>query len=396
MDFSGQREFAVRLGLEIAKKPGNLFVGGLSVWTALALLLPGARGDTREQLAAVLRLPTEQSDDEWIKAVDELIQGLTSTPPTRENEGRRAGPRWPSRKRAAAQLRLANALWLQKGLRLDAGYVSKVVKGLHAKAEKLDFARKPDAACDTINRWAAGNTLGKIQEVVSGSDIHPLTRLLLSNATYFKDDWSIPFESRMTKRGPFRRLNGTKVRVPMMRREDEFIYHSDRNLQVIDLPYSRQGLSMVVVLPENLREFEAGLTPQSLQELLQSLRYQHLVHLELPRWEFRKNMGIEDQLGPIGLKGLFTSEADLSGISSDEDLYINQVKHVTYVQADEQGTEATAVTVVHTCAVSVLHPPPPPKPIEMIVDRPFWFFIRDRESGSLLFSGRVEDPSKKE
>lgn len=381
MDFSGQREFAVRLGSQLASEPGNLFVGGLSVWTALALLLPGARGQTKENLASVLRLPVEDDDEAWIAPVKELTDSLT----------REVADNLDIEKRSS-RLEVANALWLQEGYPVESDYVTKVIDGFQALIEELDFAGDREGACNTINRWADEKTHGKIPEVLSPTEISALTRFILSNATYFKDEWAEPFQIRETRDKPFHRPNGGQVRVPMMHREDELTYTQTRKFQAVELPYSREGLSMVVVLPKKIRKFEANFTPESYEGLIDSLQYSTLVHLDLPRFELRDDRELTDPLLAIGLTELFGLTADLSGISKEPDLFVDEVKHVTYVKADEQGTEAAAVTTIAVAATSAMHARKP-RPKIMIVDRPFWFFIRDRKSGCLLFSGRVEDPS---
>ena len=392
MDLTGQREFAVRLTLELARTEGNLFVSPFSAWCLLALLHPGARGETRAALSRVLGLPGGEEEESWIKELKELRSGLMDLKP------RTLG--WLGQLEVLPEsspmpedydLIVANALWLQEEYALKPEYLTLIRDGFDALVEKLDLVGDSEKACRTINRWADENTRGKISEVLSPGEIHPLTRLILANATYFKDDWADKFDPEATRDQRFHRLKGSRVRVPMMHQTTDLDFFEDRTLQAVRLPYAHEGLSMIVVLPKRIRKFEASLSPESLEQLFEAITQQSLVHLALPRCRFRDNLQLVPTLTAMGLGSLFDEAADLSGISTEPGIYVNQVKQLTFVQVDEEGTEAAAVTTAEMITATPVARRQKPK--KMIVDRPYWFFIRHDPSKCLLFAGREEDPS---
>ena len=226
---------------------------------------------------------------------------------------------------------------------------------------------------------------------MSQGDIHPLTRLILTNATYFKDDWLEQFDPELTKPDTFHRRDRSRVRVPMMVLMEELDYFEDRSLQAVRLPYVHDGLAMTVVLPKRIDDFETSLTPVSLDQLFRSIRPSESVILQLPKVEFRDHLRLVPVLRSLGMDRLFGDSGDLSGITAEPGAHVDEVEHLTYVKIDEEGTEAAAVTAVVT--IGAAPAPIRRKPKTMKVDRPFWFFLRDDQSGALLFAGRVEDPS---
>jgi serpin B len=391
MDLTGQRDFSTRLVLELARRPGNLFVSPFSAWCLLALLYPGARGKTRSALAQVLGLPAGDKDEGWIAELRELVSGLEDrpVPPTIEVIERLA--KEGLSEHTKYELIVANALWMQEGYSIEPAYLASIGEHFAAVIETLDLVGDPVASCEAINSWADENTRGKITRVLSPPEIGPLTRLILANATYFKDDWAEKFLPEATRDKPFHRQNGGKVQVPMMCQEEVFQYFEDRKLQAVRLPYAHEGLSMVVVLPKRIRKFEASLTPQCLERLFRALDRTSWVYLELPRCQMRDDLELVSPLEALGLGSLFGEEADFGGISREPGTHVDEVKQVNFVEIDEEGTEAAAVTIAMVAPVASLTTGPGPK--VMIVDRPYWFFIRNEQSGIMLFAGRVEDPS---
>lgn len=383
VSLTNQETFAAHLLKELAaSREGNLLVSPFSVWSCLALLVPGAQGETRRALSRTLGLPEDLAGQEWSTEVGNLISDLKS-------RGLRCAI--PGDSGSALDLIVANAVWLQVGYTLREDYLSQVTQGLGADAQGLDFAGNPGASCSTINDWAGNNTRGRIKEVLSDNEIHALTRLILTNATYFKDDWLEKFHLELTKPQIFHRRDRSRVKVPMMPQMEEFGYFEDRTLQAVRLPYVHDDLSMTVVLPKRIDRFEATLTPESLDRLFRSVRGLETVILLLPKVELRDDLRLVPALRSLGLEHLFGTTADLTGVTAEPGVYIDEVKHLTFVKIDEKGTEAAAVS-----AAVMLGAAPAPvrrKPKTMKVDRPFWFFIRDDRSGLMLFAGRVEDPS---
>jgi len=318
-DLTGQREFSARLVLELARRPGNVFVSPFSAWSLLALLHPGARGKTRELLEEVVGV-----DEDSISGGMERVHELTSTKPeprkfeTLDLQGApESFPESFSVKEKRFQLIVANGLWVQKGYGLKPGYVREVRERFRAQLKELDLAGDPAAACDTINAWANRNTHGRIREVLSPDEIDALTRLILANATYFKDKWVHQFETDDTQLKPFHRLEGGDVEVQMMHQVTHFLYFESQDLQAVKLPYLHSGLSMTIVLPRKMRKFEAGLTHESLDQLLTGPSEIELVFLGLPRYKYTSELQLVPTLSGLGLGSLFGKSADLSGISSE-------------------------------------------------------------------------------
>ena len=391
-DLTSRQEFSARLVIELARRPGNLFVSPYSAWCLLAMLQPGARGATRDMLVRVLGTDEGDGLGSWTNPIEELTEEET---PRKFNTLELKGPpeSFPKSffvKKRQFDLIVANALWLQKGYQLECDYREDVTERFKARIEELDLTGDPGTSCETINHWAEENTQGRIRKVLSPGEIGPLTRLILNNATYFKDKWRQPFQLDATLKKPFHRLDGSTVDVSMMHQMSGFNYFEDRRVQAVSLPYLYSGLSMIVILPKQIRDFEASLTPQSLESLFKSLEPSRVV-LGLPRCRFEDGRSLVSALEVVGLLSLFDGSADLSGISREPGIGIDEVKQVTFVQIDEKGTEAAAVTTAIMTGAAPARPEPKPK--VMIVDRPYWFFIRDDRSGTMLFAGRVEDPS---
>ncbi len=389
-DLSGQREFSARLVLELAKEPGNLFVSPFSAWSLLALLHPGARGETRAMMNDVLGIGEKEVID---RVVGRMLDLASTSRKSREFRALdlESPPKTLGPKKQQFELIVANGLWVQEGYQLQHDYEREISDRFKARIEEVDFQTSPDAACDTINAWADENTRGRIQEVLSPAEIDTLTRLILANATYFKDKWVHQFEADLTRPEPFRRLDGSDVEVQMMHQTTDLPYLEDRKLQAVKLPYLHSGLSMTVVLPRKVRNFEARLTPKRLDELLGATFGVHTVDLAFPRCRYSGELRLVPTLRELGLGCLFGDSADLSGISSERGAHVDEVKQVTFVKVDEEGTEAAAVTVA-----TFIGAMPDFEQLMlkvMIVDRPYWFFIRDERSGIVLFAGRVEDPS---
>lgn len=391
---ASQRLFSTGLVLELARRSGNLFVSPYSVWSLLALLYPGAKGETRDLLASVLGVDEADGVSGWVDEIESLKAEESEREfKTLELKGpRESFPESFFTERREFDLIVANALWLQDGCRFEEEFLGEVRERFEARIEELDLTGDPVTACDRINEWADECTHGRIPTVLSPNEIAPLTRLILSNATYFKDKWLMPFNLADTRKEPFHRLDGSEVEVPMMHQTHYLLYFEDDSLQVVSLLYSHSEISMTIVLPERIEEFEESLTPQSLDELLGSQHQPERVHLALPRYRFEDSLRLIPPLEAVGLGSLFDESADLSGISPEPGIYVDKVKQITFVQVDETGTEAAAVTTA-AMITQTMHRRRPPKPKEMIVDRPYWFFIRHEPTACLLFAGRVEDAS---
>ena len=256
----------------------------------------------------------------------------------------------------------------------------------------VDFAQA-EAASRTINQWVESQTNGKIKDLIPPGSLNALTRLVLTNAVYFKGDWVQPFQKRNTQEEDFTVSAQEKVKVPLMHQQTKMGYVGEKTFQVLELPYAGRELSMVVLLPkkaDGLPQLEKAITVDKLSSLMSKLNVRE-VNAYLPKFKLETSFGLNPTLEAMGMKRAFSREADFSGISSAEALYISAVLHKAYVDVNEEGTEAAAATGVLMKGHAARRPQPVPV---FRADHPFLFLIRDTREGSVLFMGRLTNPSK--
>ncbi|MCK5434684.1 MAG: serpin family protein, partial [Dehalococcoidales bacterium] len=241
----------------------------------------------------------------------------------------------------------------------------------------------------TINNWVSDQTEGRIEDLIPQGVIDALTRLVLTNAIYFNAAWEYPFDGDMTEDGPFYLLDGGEVIVPMMSQTESFGYAEGDEYQAVELPYDGGELSMVILLPQtgHFDAFEGSLDAQQVDAIMGRLEYSQ-VSLTMPKFEFESGFGLKETLAAMGMPVAFSRDADFSGMTGNRDLFIADVIHKAFVSVDEAGTEAAAATAVVMELTAV-----PEVPVEVTADRPFIFLIRDIETGTILFVGRIVDPS---
>jgi len=360
-------QFAFDLYRALAADPGNLFFSPYSVSTALAMTFTGARDATEYQMAEALRFTLPQGD--LHPTFGALNADLT---------GRVEGI-------DGVQLSIANALWGQDGHPFLSEFLDLLETFSGAPMQRTDFAGAPEQARTDINEWVGERTEGLIPDLMAPGSITSETRLVLANAIYFLGTWKLPFDKELTQDAPFHRLDGTEVSVPMMSIEDHFHYTEGKDYQAVELSYTGEQLSMVVLLPAEgtFEAFETALTVERLNRILGQM-YSQKLWLAMPRFELTSEFSLADTLAQLGMPDAFTGAADFSGMDGTRDLFIGHVAHKAYVSVNEEGTEAAAATGV-SMTLSM--------PAMMTIDRPFIFLIRDVETGTILFIGRVTDPS---
>jgi serpin B len=260
-----------------------------------------------------------------------------------------------------------------------------------AEPARLDFARRPDDARQTINRWVSDQTGGKIPGLFSPGSIDELSRLVLANAVYFHGAWEDPFDARATREDRFTLITSKAIRVLMMKQEGRFRCAVLDDLQILELPYKGRRLSMVIFLPaawDGLRALERRLSLQMLEKGISELRSRRILVL-LPKFTFSSFFPLSSVLSGMGMKLAFLEgEADFSGMDGGRELFISNAVHQAFVDVNEEGTEAVAATMFFMSLMGAR-----PEPLIFRADHPFLFLIRDNATGSILFMGRAMDPT---
>ncbi len=372
----GNSEFAFDLYQSLRDEQGNLFYSPYSISLALAMTYAGARSETEQQMADTLHFILSQ--DSLHPAFNSLDQQLAS---------RGQGAQGKDDK--GFRLNIVNAIWGQEDYKFLAAYLDLLAENYGAGLRLLNFINAPEECRVTINDWVSDQTEGRIEDLIPQGAIDAMTRLVLTNAIYFNAAWLHPFNEKTTQNGTFHLLDGSQVTVPMMKQTASFGYAEGEGYQAVELLYDGSQLSMIILLPEsgNFDSFEQSLDADYADAILTDLEYSQ-VALTLPKFEFESEFSLTDTLAAIGMPVAFSDEADFSGMTGNRELTITDILHKAFVSVDEAGTEAAAATAVVVGLTSI-----PAEPVEVTVDSPFIFLIRDIETGAILFVGRVMTPS---
>jgi len=369
---NSSNQFAFDLYSNLKGKEGNIFFSPYSLSTAMAMTYEGARGQTAEEIRQVFHY----SED-----IEILRRGYAET----INQINKQDKKY--------ELHTANALWAQKSYPFLPEYFKTVEKYYGGKVTNIDFVRDTENSRLTINKWVEEQTRNRIKDLIPQGVITSLTRLVLTNAIYFKGNWETQFPKGNTKEADFKVSADKKVRVPMMFIGGrKFNYTENEALQLLELPYAGNELSMLVLLPRNeLSEVEPYLKPDKIQDLMKDMR-QEEVDVYLPRFKFETKYLMGGEKGILGRMGMPTAfsemRADFSGMTGKPDLYITEVVHQAFVEVNEEGTEAAAATGIIMGAKAVLM-----KKV-FRADHPFIFLIQENRTGAILFFGRVMEPAK--
>jgi serpin B len=374
--------FALDLYSELSAGHENVFFSPYSIFTALAMTYEGARGQTAQEIRAVFHL------------LEDDHQRRSSIA---------AGYNRLNRQDAQHELHTANALWSQKDYQLLDEYTSTIEKYYGGKVTTVDFRNAVEEARKTINSWVEGQTNDRIKDLLPQGSLDASTLLVLTNAIYFKGDWVKSFEENGTRDEYFHIDKDEKVKVPMMRQtgaEAVFNYAETEELQILEMLYAGEELSMLVLLPKeglNLKALEESLTLDKLNEWRCALEEQRgdkpreqRVDVFMPKFTFKSKHILNETLKEMGMPTAFApGAADFSGISGKKDLFIGLVAHQAFVNVDEEGTEAAAATAVVIREVAITEPATVPV---FHANRPFVFLIQERETGCILFLGKVVNP----
>ncbi len=368
----GNNAFALDLYRRLKETEGNLFFSPYSISTALAMTYAGARGKTEVQMARVLHIALDQERlHPAVATLDSMIADV---------EGR-----------GGVQLSVANALWPQLGYALLEEYLALMKAYYGAHVTPIDYA-DPESARQTINDWVEAKTAGKIRDLIQPGALETLTRLVLTNAIYFKGIWEHKFDEILTGNAPFWVTPTETVSAPMMTQTREFGYAKRDQWQILELPYCDKALSLIILLPESvdgIAELEDALTAETLMAWTAKLKSRD-VKVFLPRFKMDHQIELSDTLSSMGMADAFDEDkADFSGIDGRAPwLYISAVLHKAFVDVNEEGTEAAAATAVVMKKRGIRRTPLP----IFRADHPFIFLIRENSTQSILFLGRVTNP----
>lgn len=369
----GNNKFAFELYQKLQTQQGNLFLSPYSISTALAMVSAGARGQTEQDMAKTLEFPMIPDREKLHQAFGLIIHQLNA-------QGQNG----------VFELVIADALWGQKDYKFLPDYLALIKTDYDGNLEQVDFKTQAEEARKTINAWVENKTRDKIKELIKPGMLDPLTRLVLTNAIYFKGKWAHQFKAERTQNSSFNLVSGEKITVPMMNQKEQFGYAENDLLQVLEMPYVNDDLSMVVLLPkqaDGVKNLEKQLNADNLKGWTSGLRKRE-VQVYFPRFKMTSQFELAGALSAMGMADAFSDKADFSGMTGNRDLYISAVVHKAYVDVNEEGTEAAAATGVVMKLTSVKETPPP----VFRADHPFIFLIRDNHSGSILFMGRTENP----
>jgi len=363
-----QTSLALRLYRSASGEGVNTLVSPFSIYGVLGMAYWGASGATAEQFARLLGQRQHPASFLWIFA-------------------RPAASVEADCRQAQCTLKVHNAVWIRKGRPLDQGF-SQVLKGFYeTQAVDLDFASDTEAACKTINSWVERQTAGKIADLLPSGSPSAASSVVLTSAVCFRGTWATAFDRDETADAPFTLFDGTNIMAPTMRVTGQFAYSENERCQALEMPYADSPYSMVVLLPrghDEIRDFDAWLNGQSLARLLDDMSSDR-VQVSLPRFTIRFKISLARHLQAMGLTDAFSSPpADFSGMDGSKDLYISDVVHGAVLEVSEEGTEtATGAQPIDTSNRQVK---------EFTADRPFLFFIRHRETGSIILIGCILHP----
>jgi len=372
----GNTAFAFDLYQALSEEEGNLFYSPYSISVALAMTYAGARNETEQQMADTLHftLPQERLHPA-LNGLDLKLASRGEGAEGKDEEGFR--------------LNIANSIWGQEDYEFLNEFLDVLAENYGAGLRLLDFINAPESSRITINNWVSDRTEGRIEDLIPQGAIDTLTRLVLTNAIYFNAAWLNPFSEDMTGDGTFHLLDGSEVTVPMMTQTESFGYSEGEGYQAVELPYDGRELSMVILLPNNgeFDDFEGTLDADIVDAITNDLKYRK-VQLTMPKFEFESEFSLVNPLAAMGMPVAFSGAADFSGMTGARDLFISDILHKAFVSVDEAGTEAAAATAVIMSLTAA-----PEQPVEVTLDHPFIFLIRDIETGAVLFVGRVANPS---
>jgi serpin B len=364
-------QFAFDLYRRATDAASNRILSPASIAISLAMIHAGARGETSKQMAQGLHLELPEPQ---VQAGFGTLNGLLNAPSKHY------------------RLNMANRLWLQSGFPFEAAFLKSTLAHYRAEPGSIDFAN-PERARQLINQWVSDQTNGRIGQIITPGLLRDQIRFVLTNAVYFKGTWQYRFAKELTREAPFHDLKNREIKVAMMNQTGGLQYGENADAQFLQLPYLGGELSMVILLPkrvDGLPQLEKHLSAQEMQKWLSGMGHADEVDTYLPKFTFTSQMKLKDVLSSMGMPLAFSDAADFSGITREHDLKLYEAIHQAFVEVNEEGTEAAAVTG----HVGGNAPGPVPQRVLFRADHPFLFLIQHNRTGVILFLGRVINPNR--
>jgi serine protease inhibitor len=364
---TGHNGFAFDLYQAISPGGDNIFFSPLSISSALSMTYAGAKNQTAAEMQKVMHLPAnEKTLHEGNRVLQQLLEKNLD---------------------AGSQMHLANSLWPDRSENLLDSFVQCLKENYGAETQSLDFRNNPDEAAAAINKWVEEKTKGRIVDLLQPGDLTTDTRLVLANAIVFDGKWQQAFDPAKTRPLSFRLADGNLVQVQGMVQKDDFRFAQMDNFKLLEVPFSGLETSLLIAMPDDaaaLEELESNLNPDLIDQWLAGMRVRE-ISLTMPRFEMDYRVDLAKVLVRMGMEDAFQSSADFSGMTGDKSLFISKVIHQATLKVHEEGAEAAAATAVVMEKLS--------ESMGFRVDRPFLFMIRHRETGTILFLGRLMNPA---
>ena len=369
---------------------GNLCASPTSIALALAMVRPGAQGLTATQMDAVLHGFGSTGQAAETVAFLKALQSATFYDDSDFDSNDPAATPDHTGKTPAVELDVSNAVFSQQGMHLQSAYLDSLSSSFGAGVGLVDYKNNAEAARLAINKWGDLRTKGRIPNILSPGDVDSATRIALANAIYFKAIWEDQFDVSATKNLAFTRADGSKVSVPTMAKNTEYMYSADTGYRAVKIPFLASA-SMTIVVPDNMATFISGFSADKLAAIT-AKESVYIVDMTLPKFSADSRFELATILQKMGMASAFDpTTADLSGITTDQRLWVDKVVHEANIDVDENGTTAAAVTVVSGRGGAG----EPPPSTTFHIDKPFLYLIQENTTGAVLFMGRIDDPSAK-
>lgn len=373
---NGNNAFALGMYNALRSENGNLILSPYSISLALAMTYAGARGETEAQMAQVLHFAPQNELHPSFNALDLVLE---------------KDPINLNKDQEPMQLKIANAVWAEQTFSFLPEFLDIIAINYGAGVNLADFKNQPNQERVTINNWVGDQTEDKINDLLPDGSLTTDTRMVLVNAIYFKADWLDQFDADHTGDFPFNLLDGTQVHARMMGQGMSIPYMQGNGYAAVELPYAGEPAAMDIIVPDagRFEEIESALTGAVFNEIIGNMNQTNLM-LNLPKFKFESPFSLSSALNQLGMVNAFDSDlADFSGMTGKQDLFIGNVIHKAFVAVDEEGTEAAAATAIIMEGVTAIR-----YEVNLLIDRPFIFIIRDTVNGQILFIGRVLNPAQ--